>query len=269
MHKFKQEKNIDLGTGFRAFIQPNLNKRLEESYLSTIDKSDDNSELVQAVKKVLDKEHPSLAFTESVLASMSMNGNDDIFVPEYSWPKRFSIVGTHLDIEHKKRKIIGHNWGAFFTDEKGKTIDANLETYGGYYDINFQSVVYKSIFPKTFAKMVKLFAEKKAFMSMEGHLEEFDYGLYDSKGNLSIVERNDDTSFLTKNLRIYGGDGLYEGKPIGRVLKDFYFTGAGWVKVPANDNSLINKISASKKINNIVKDKKSITYVGRYFVEHE
>ena len=40
-----------------------------------------------------------------------------------------------------------------------------------------------------------------------------------------IVPRSEQTSFLTKYLRSYGGSGEYDGARIYRVLRDFTFSG--------------------------------------------
>ena len=44
-----------------------------------------------------------------------------------------------------------------------------------------------------------------------------------------IVARNDESAFLTKHLRAYGGTGEYEGYKIGRSLRDISFSGKGLV----------------------------------------
>jgi hypothetical protein len=46
-------------------------------------------------------------------------------------------------------------------------------------------------------------------------------------GEQSVVTRNEDTSFLSKHLRSYGGDGEYEGSKVGRLMRNLTFSGKG------------------------------------------
>ena len=54
-----------------------------------------------------------------------------------------------------------------------------------------------------------------------------------------ILARNNETSYLTKYLRAYGGMGQHEQYKIGRVLRNITFTGKGFVDKPANEDSII------------------------------
>jgi chromosome segregation ATPase len=58
-------------------------------------------------------------------------------------------------------------------------------------------------------------------------------------GEQKIIIRNKDTAYLTKYLRAYGGTGYINGNKIGRVLRDFVFSGKGLVTNPANKKSVI------------------------------
>jgi len=67
----------------------------------------------------------------------------------------------------------------------------------------------------------------------------FDYGLRDeSTGELQVYQRRENTAFLTKHLRAYGGTGKYDGRTIGRVLRNITFSGKGLVENPANKESI-------------------------------
>ena len=75
---------------------------------------------------------------------------------------------------------------------------------------------------------------------MECFFSGFDYGLMNkTNGSFQILPRNEETSFLTKHLRSYGGFGEYEDHKIGRVLKNITFSGKGFVDKPANPESII------------------------------
>jgi hypothetical protein len=58
-------------------------------------------------------------------------------------------------------------------------------------------------------------------------------------GETKIVKRNEASAFLTKHLRSYGGDGIYEDYKVGRLLRNLSFSGKGLVSKPANPRSVI------------------------------
>ena len=75
---------------------------------------------------------------------------------------------------------------------------------------------------------------------MECYFKNFDYGLRNAAtGEFKVLARKEDTSYLTKHLRAYGGTGEHEGYTIGRVLRDITFSGKGFVDKPANSDSII------------------------------
>jgi hypothetical protein len=74
---------------------------------------------------------------------------------------------------------------------------------------------------------------------MEALFKNFDYGVVYPDGNQQVIARQENTAFLTKHLRMYGGRGEYEGHRIGRVLRDITFSGKALVKNPANPGSII------------------------------
>jgi len=77
-------------------------------------------------------------------------------------------------------------------------------------------------------------------VSMECYFRGFDYGLTNNEtGEFKVVARSEETSYLTKHLRAYGGLGEHEGYKVGRVLRDITFSGKGYVDKPANPDSII------------------------------
>ena len=72
---------------------------------------------------------------------------------------------------------------------------------------------------------------------MECFFTDFD-GLIDkSTGAYKVLGRDNDSAYLTKYLKAYGGKGEYENYKVGRVLRNITFSGKGFVDKPANDNS--------------------------------
>jgi len=75
---------------------------------------------------------------------------------------------------------------------------------------------------------------------MECFFKGFDYGVLNKATNeYKILNRNNETAYLTKYLRAYGGLGEHENYKIGRVLRNITFTGKGYVDKPANADSII------------------------------
>jgi hypothetical protein len=106
------------------------------------------------------------------------------------------------------------------------------------------SVIYKAYTnPELKNRTAKLIAEIEngtKYVSMECMFKGFDYGLInEATGEYKILSRSDETSFLTKHLRAYGGSGKYENHNIGRVLRNITFSGKGYVDKPANPDSII------------------------------
>jgi hypothetical protein len=92
------------------------------------------------------------------------------------------------------------------------------------------------------------------YVSMECFFNNFDYGLINqSTGEYRVLNRNEDTAYLTKYLRSYGGKGEFENHKIGRVLRNITFSGKGFVDKPANIDSIIfikNNVDTEKNQEN-------------------
>ena len=77
------------------------------------------------------------------------------------------------------------------------------------------------------------------FVSMECIFRGFDYAVRSPDGENHVVARNEETSFLTRHLRSYGGTGQYQDHKVGRMLRNITFSGKGFVERPANPDSVI------------------------------
>jgi regulator of replication initiation timing len=82
---------------------------------------------------------------------------------------------------------------------------------------------------------------------------------------MKIYARNDETSFLTKYLRAYGGQGTYENFKVARVLRNFRFCGMGNVDTPANPASEYTKVDdyVLASISDLKKDSKVVFYITK------
>jgi hypothetical protein len=147
---------------------------------------------------------------------------------------------------HNCQEVVGH-----ITDNV--TVDANLQVIANDTPVDqlpdVMHIVTKSVIYKYWDnaewqdKINKIIAEidgGKWFVSMECLFKDFAYILKDRNGVQKVLARNEETNFLTKKLRQYGGEGVYQGYTIGRLLKDLTFSAHGLVNNPANPDSIIS-----------------------------
>lgn len=245
------EKNIATSVADNiSIIEPNID--LFAKSLAIIEKTPSNSKIIAAMQDMVKTEHPDLMYGSAILVSTVMNLNDDIFTPEDVWSSRYTPVNTPYNDNHTSCEIIGHIISAQCKNKDGKAVssadDMTMDQENdkpcpdNYLDVEVGFVMYKSIFPETAKKIIEGAADNSKFVSMECVFQNFDYGLVDSENNMKIVKRDETTAFLTKYLKAYGGDGLYDNYRIGRVLRDIRFVGMGNVNVPANIKSKYTKI---------------------------
>lgn len=190
-----------------------------------------------------------LFYIDSILVSTNWNGNDDVFLKEEVWPARTTAVDKPFNYLHNEKDIIGHITSAAVLGIDGSEIDINLsvEEAPEIFDIVVGSVIYKRwddpSLQQRMNEIIKSIENGQKFVSMEAIFRNFDYSAVSEQGEQFIIERNKDTSFLTGHLRAYGGDGIYNGNRLGRVLRNITFSGKGLVDVPANKRSRITSYS--------------------------
>ncbi len=188
-----------------------------------------------------------LAVIVSILVSTGWNLNDDVFISSETYAARATPLHKPINMEHKGTDIIGHIFHSRAVDKDGVPID-DAEIPENF-DIEVAGVLYKSLpeIKERIEKVISGAADGTMFVSMEAFFDDFAYAVQDvDSGKITIVERNKDTAFLTKHLRIYGGTGVYDDKKIGRVLLDITFAGKGIVAVPANPESVIKEVASTK-----------------------
>lgn len=200
-------------------------------------------DLPKAVATNLDQ--PDLYYMDSVLVSVGINKNDDYFDAEEVWAARKTPEDKQINYEHNEKDIIGHITSCYAVDDKYVKIpeDVPSDRLPKKFHIITSGVLYKKWDDEELRKRMGEILDKidagEIYVSMECLFSDFDYILIDEKGTASLIDRDTSTSFLTKYLRAYGGDGVYQNKRIGRVIRNITFSGKGMVEKPANPDSII------------------------------
>ena len=217
--------------------------------ISTTEKpvSDSIAKIIASNKKS-NPDQFDLYYLESVLVSTGWNKNDDVFTSESTWAARNTPEDKQFNFMHNENDIIGHITSSYVLNKEGKKISAEEQAPEDF-DIVTEAVLYNCwTDPENRDRMQQIIAEieeGKWFVSMECLFSDFDYALVDPKGANHVVARDEQSAFLTKHLRAYGGEGKYEGFTIGRALKNIAFSGKGLVSKPANPRSVIFEKSRS------------------------
>ena len=182
-------------------------------------------------------------YLNSVLVSTGWNKNDDVFDIDQTWAARNTPEDKQFNFMHDENDIIGHITGNCVLNADGKVVADGLMP--DKFDIITSAVIYKSWSDpekrERINKMIAEIEEGKWFVSMECLFNGFDYAVVTPDGDNSVIARDENSAFLTKHLRAYGGEGQYEGYKVGRLLKNISFSGKGLVNNPANPNSVILK----------------------------
>jgi len=201
-----------------------------------------------------------LYYVQSILVSSSWNKNDDIFDKAEVWKARKTPEDKPTNLEHDENLIIGHITSNWPIDDDGNIIQETIDAteLPEKFHIVTGSVIYKAFSsPELKERAEKLIAEIEngtKYVSMECYFNGFDYGLIEkSTGNFKVLARDNNTAYLSKYLRAYGGQGEHEDYKIGRVLRNITFSGKGFVDKPANPDSII----FSKKLIDDLLDKKN------------
>ena len=222
------------------------------AYCSEAVVKDDAPEEVVAKAIAENKDQIDLYYLESVLVSCGWNKNDDVFQPEATWAARNTPEDKQFNFMHNENDIIGHITGSYVLTKDGKAV-ADDDPMPQDFDIITQGVLYNSWTGEEnrerMGKIIAEIQEGKWYVSMECLFSGFDYALIDEKGNAKVLARDEESSFLTKHLRAYGGTGEYEGYKIGRALANISFSGKGLVSKPANPRSVILAESSVAQFN--------------------
>lgn len=207
---------------------------------------------------------PDLLYMDSVLVSTGTNKNTDVFLPSEMWAARNSPILKPVDWEHntgtellgkagltltgiksvvEDNQIIGVMYNSYAATKNGAPITEEMALAEHFqipdeFDIINQAAIYKYLYPKASAMIVKNAEAGNLFVSMEAWFSGYDYKV----GN-KVVARNEETAFLDRHLRANGGDGIYKDVTVGRVLRNIVFGGVGIVANPANEDSVIHSFT--------------------------
>lgn len=212
-----------------------------------------------------------LFYLKSILASIGWNENTDVFDKREMLAAYHTPVDKQFNFMHNEKDIIGHITSVKIYDGTNY-LDGDYDSLPEKFDVVVGSVIYKKWQDeKLQARIDKLIAEikeNKWFVSMECLFRNFDYAFLSPDGKSRVVARTQDTAFLTKYLRAYGGPGEFKGDKIGRLLRDFSFSGKGLVDNPANKRSLIIDYSdISEDTTSAKKSKEHIVMADTYSKE--
>ena len=218
----------------------------------------DTAQNVISDKDILDKvlaenkDQVDLHYIESVLVSCGWNKNDDVFLTNATWEARNTPEDKQFNFMHDENDIIGHITGSYVLTKDGKAVADDAEMPEDF-DIITQAVLYNSWTNEEnrdrMQKIISEIQEGKWFVSMECLFSGFDYALQSPDGESKLLARSEDSAFLTKHLRAYGGTGEYEGYKIGRALSNIAFSGKGLVAKPANPRSVILNSKSTAQFN--------------------
>lgn len=209
---------------------------------SKVDKNNIKKYMTQGSKNFdLDILYP----TKSVLVTSTWNRNDDVFGVQEIWAARNTPAHKPTNINHDHKQIVGHITDTWVIDSEGNVIDDDtvVDDLPETIHICNGAVIYKHYKEDDLTdRALELIEEIEAgekFVSMECLFPDFDYALISPNNENYTIARNEDTAFLTKHLRIYGGEGEFQGYKVGRFLKNMVFSGKGYVDKPANPESVI------------------------------
>lgn len=205
----------------------------------------DQSEVNQALAFLDVDQGADLYRLNSVLVSSGWNKNDDVFSAADLWKARKTPIHKPFNYMHDDSDIIGHIVASMAMDESGLRLSEEMsdEDIPEHIDIITSAVIYKTRASaeqrQRIAELISGIEQGKWSVSMECFFNHFDYAITSPDESQRVLARSEESAFLTKHLRVYGGTGEFQGHKIGRLLRGFAFSGKGLVSKPANPRSII------------------------------
>lgn len=183
----------------------------------------------------------------SIMVSTNWNKNDDVFTADQMSKTIKSPLFKPANYQHNSNEVnnetIGVIHAVYPVDENYQVLaEENLENE--YFHLLIGTYVWYKYFPTYASDILEGINTDSMFVSMECFFQDFGYALRKSGSEeVKLLNRDEDTAWLSSYLRIYGGPGTVTIKDteyqVGRWLKDFTFSGVGFVNRPANPESII------------------------------
>ena len=183
-----------------------------------------------------------LMYVRACLVTSDINDNDDIFTRADLWAARNTPILKPMNWQHDDKDIVGVMYSVEAKTLAGRSLDMASDTPPEEdYELFVEAAIYKLIHADRADDIADRFSKGNIFVSMEAWFDDYDYGIV--KGNvIEEIQRSSDTSFLDKQLRVNGGNGLHEANRIGRALRAITFGGCGFVDNPANKRSDVTHV---------------------------
>lgn len=202
--------------------------------------------------------------TRSVLVSTNWNKNDDVFDKREVWIARYTPIHKPTNLDHDEKVLVGHITDNWAIKDDGSLIAENtpVDDLPNLYHIVNGAVIYNNWqdddLKERTSKLISEIQDGKRFVSMECLFNNFDYAVIGENENFYVVPRDKDTAHLTSHLRAYGGNGVFEGRKIGRLLRNITFCGKGYVYNPANPHSIVFSKNNLKNLGDAPTNLKSV-----------
>ncbi len=183
--------------------------------------------------------------TRSILVTSNWNLNDDVFDKVETWSARHTPAHKPTNLGHDEHQLVGHMTDNWVIDEAGGIVaDSTLiDDVPDVFHIVNAAVIYTTWSDQALIdRTQKLISEIEAgtkFVSMECLFSNFSYAVISPDGKYYTLARSEDTAFLTKHLRVYGGTGVFNDHKIGRLPRNIVFSAKGYVNEPGNPDSII------------------------------
>ena len=219
---------------------PELNEIISSAHQKTSYK-----DVMETIRTQAGHQDSDVYQTFSILVSTAWNKNDDVFNSQEVWAARETPKYKPANLEHDEKQIVGGIIGSWPVDANFSLVDDNvsLNDLPDLYHLLVSSVIYRQWqdpeYQTRAEDLIAKIENGEMFVSMECVFRGFDYAVVTPSNENHIIARNQETSFLTKHLRSYGGNGGYQDHKVGRLLRNITFSGKGFVEKPANPDSII------------------------------
>lgn len=243
---YKAEQEIaDKVRSYNTFACYGLAEKLE------LEKIDD-----EALQKAAASLQCQVPFTQdlfslsAIMLSSVINDNGDAFSQHELLRTAPSAVFKPVNLEHDPKDIRGSIVSAFVLDGiSGNRVNLEdpVDDLGEVIHLAVNAIIYKhpahDDLKAAAELLIKDIENRDIFVSMETVFTDFNFLMFDGSNrdpqNIVEIERNAETAFLTKHLKLFGGAGEYGGKSLARILNNTTLVGLGLVKRPGNPDSII------------------------------